>query len=99
MSPVTDLETAVRPTLAEAPQYRVILLNDDYTPVDFVLWVLRRFFRKSEAEAQRVMLEAHERGSSTAGVYPFEVAETKVAQSRRAAQAEGHPLRLALEAL
>jgi ATP-dependent Clp protease adaptor protein ClpS len=79
------------------PQYKVLLLNDDYTPMDFVLFVLMRFFRKDEAEARRVMLEAHQTGVSIAGIYPFEIAETKIAQVLAAAQAEGHPLKLELE--
>jgi ATP-dependent Clp protease adaptor protein ClpS len=79
------------------PQYKVLLLNDDYTPMDFVMFVLMRFFRKDEAEARQVMLEAHHQGMSVAGIYPFEIAETKVAQVLSAAQAKGYPLKLELE--
>lgn len=79
------------------PRYKVLLLNDDYTPVDFVVFVLLRYFRKSEAEAYQVMQEAHIKGVSVAGVYVFEVAETKVAQVIDAAKGEGYPLRLRLE--
>ena len=79
------------------PLYKVILLNDDYTPVDFVLYILRRFFGKSEAEAAQVMLEAHEKGVSIAGVYTFEIAETKTHQVLQMARREGHPLRVELE--
>jgi ATP-dependent Clp protease adaptor protein ClpS len=79
------------------PQYKVLLLNDDYTPMDFVLYMLERFFNKSQPEAERVMMEAHQKGVSVAGVYPFEIAETKVAQVLDAAQGEGYPLRVRLE--
>ena len=79
------------------PLYKVLLLNDDYTPMDFVMMVLLRFFQKSEAEAYQVMLTAHERGVCTAGVYPFEVAETKVAQVMQTAQKAEYPLRCVLE--
>jgi len=79
------------------PKYKVLLLNDDYTPMDFVLYVLQRFFRKTDAEANKVMLEAHQKGVSIAGIYNFEEAETKVQQVTHQAQKEGYPLRLKLE--
>jgi ATP-dependent Clp protease adaptor protein ClpS len=75
----------------------VLLLNDDYTPMDFVLFVLMRFFGKDETEAQQVMLEAHQKGVSVAGVYTFEIAETKVSQVLRAAKQEEYPLMCVLE--
>jgi ATP-dependent Clp protease adaptor protein ClpS len=80
------------------PQYKVLLLNDDYTPMDFVLYVLERFFNKSQPEAEQVMLEAHQKGVSIAGVYPFEIAETKVSQVSEAAKEAEYPLRVRLEA-
>lgn len=80
------------------PHYRVLLLNDDYTPVDFVVFVLQRFFTKSPSEAERIMQEAHQKGVSVAGVYPFEIAETKVVQVMDCAKKEGYPLRVELEA-
>ncbi|HEX2863681.1 MAG TPA: ATP-dependent Clp protease adapter ClpS [Deinococcales bacterium] len=79
------------------PDYRVLLLNDDYSTMEFVVSVLTRFFGKSEAEAVRIMLDVHEHGSGVCGVYSFEVAETKVAQVTQAAAAEGHPLRCIME--
>jgi ATP-dependent Clp protease adaptor protein ClpS len=79
------------------PHYKVLLLNDDYTPMDFVLHVLGRFFNKSQTEAEIVMVEAHQKGVSIAGVYPFEIAETKVAQVLDAAKGESYPLRVRLE--
>jgi ATP-dependent Clp protease adaptor protein ClpS len=79
------------------PQYKVLLLNDDYTPMDFVLFVLERFFGKSGIEAERVMLEAHQKGLSVAGVYPFEIAETKVYQVMQTAKEAKYPLRVKVE--
>ena len=79
------------------PRYKVLLLNDDYTPMDFVIAVLVRFFHKSIDEATRVMLAVHEQGVGVCGVYSFEIAETKVNQVTRAAYEAGHPLRCTLE--
>ncbi|MGL4608132.1 MAG: ATP-dependent Clp protease adapter ClpS [Trueperaceae bacterium] len=79
------------------PQYKVLLLNDDYTPMDFVLYVLERFFNKSHLDAAHIMMEAHEKGVSVAGVYTFEIAETKIAQVLDAAKSKGYPLRVTLE--
>ncbi len=90
-----DLKPAQR--TVQPPMYRVLLLNDDYTPMDFVLFVLKRYFGKSDGEAQHIMLEAHQQGLSTAGIYNFEIAEVKVKQVERHASREGYPLRLALE--
>lgn len=77
--------------------YRVLLLNDDYTPMDFVVQVLAQYFGKDDAAAQRIMLAVHHQGQGLAGVYPREVAESKVAQVTAHARAEGHPLRLRAE--
>ena len=93
----TDTITKTQQRTKTPPQYKVLLLNDDYTPMDFVLYVLERFFNKSQVEAQQVMLEAHQKGVSIAGVYAFEIAETKVAQVLDTAKTEGYPLRVRLE--
>lgn len=82
----------VRPRL-----FRVLLLNDDYTPMDFVVMVLRRYFRQDAAQAQAIMLSVHQRGQGVAGVYTREVAESKVAQVIAHARQEEHPLELSLE--
>lgn len=79
------------------PMYKVLLLNDDYTPMDFVVEVLMQFFRKSEAEAVRIMLAVHHAGIGVAGVYSHEVAETKINQVMNAAQSEGYPLQCTME--
>ena len=77
--------------------YRVLLLNDDYTPMEFVVRVLELYFRKSEQEAELIMLAVHHKGQGVAGVYTRDVAETKVAQVTAHARQEGHPLRLVSE--
>jgi ATP-dependent Clp protease adaptor protein ClpS len=81
----------------KTPPFRVILLNDDYTPMDFVVDVLIDVFGKPEAEAVRVMLAVHFEGAGLAGVYPHEIAETKVDEVRYRATAAGHPLRAIME--
>ena len=77
--------------------YVVLLLNDDYTPMEFVVLVLRRFFGKSEEEANTIMLDVHKKGSGTAGVFSLEVAEMKVMQVNQFAQLNQYPLKSSLE--
>lgn len=77
--------------------WRVLLLNDDYTPMDFVVMVLERYFRKTEQEAELIMLAVHHKGQGVAGVYTRDIAETKVAQVTAHARQEGHPLRVIAE--
>jgi ATP-dependent Clp protease adaptor protein ClpS len=77
--------------------YKVILLNDDYTPMDFVVLVLKRFFGKTEEEASKIMLDVHKKGSGIAGVYTLEVAEMKVMQANQFSQMNEHPLKSTLE--
>lgn len=77
--------------------YRVMLLNDDYTPMEFVVWILERFFNKSREEATRIMLHVHQKGVGLCGVYTYEVAETKVAQVLDTAQRNEHPLQCIME--
>ena len=79
------------------PPYRVLLMNDDYTPMEFVVEVLMDLFGKGEQEAVHIMLKVHVEGSGLAGVYPFEIAETKVEQVHDAARAAGHPLKATME--
>ena len=81
----------------KTPPYKVLLINDDYTPMEFVVEVLMNIFGKSEREAVHIMLKVHVEGLGLAGVYPFEIAETKVEEVHARAQAEGHPLRATLE--
>ena len=79
------------------PMYKVILLNDDYTPMDFVVSVLEQIFRRSHEEALQIMLEVHQKGSGLAGVYTRDVAETKVEQVIGLARKNEHPLQCVME--
>jgi ATP-dependent Clp protease adaptor protein ClpS len=81
----------------EPTQYKVVLLNDDYTTMDFVIQVLEEVFQRSPAEAYRIMMHVHVNGRGIAGVYPWEIAETKVQTVTSMAREAGFPLRAALE--
>jgi len=90
---ITEEEVELkRPTL-----YRVILLNDDFTPMDFVVWLLEKVFHKNLGEATRLMLDVHRKGKGLAGVYPFDIARTKVFQVKTLAQKHEHPLECIME--
>ena len=89
--------TKVRPKTKKPSMYRVLLMNDDYTPMEFVVSILMGIFSKSPEEATRVMLNVHQSGVGTCGVYTFEIAETKVAQVMDAAKRNQHPLQCTLE--
>lgn len=86
-----------RPKLKRPPLYRVILLNDDYTPMEFVVQVLQKVFGMDRSTATRIMLEVHTKGKGVCGVYTFEIAETKVAQVTGMAQQHQHPLLCTME--
>jgi ATP-dependent Clp protease adaptor protein ClpS len=77
--------------------YRVLILNDDYTPMEFVTWILERFFNKSRESAVQIMLHVHQNGVGVCGVYTYEVAETKVAQVIETARRHQHPLQCTME--
>ena len=77
--------------------YRVLLLNDDYTPMEFVIVVLRKYFHKGQEEATRIMLHVHQNGVGECGVYTYEVAETKVTQVMDYARKHQHPLQCIME--
>jgi ATP-dependent Clp protease adaptor protein ClpS len=86
-----------RPKLKRPPLYRVVLINDDYTPMEFVVEVLERVFGMDRPKATRIMLEVHTRGKGICGVYTYEIAETKVAQVNGYAQQHQHPLLCTME--
>ncbi|MCJ7557391.1 MAG: ATP-dependent Clp protease adapter ClpS [Gammaproteobacteria bacterium] len=90
------VETA-QPQVKQPPMFRVILLNDDYTPMDFVVEVLESIFGMSRTSATRIMLEVHTRGKGICGVFTFEIAETKVAQVNSFSREHQHPLMCTLE--
>jgi ATP-dependent Clp protease adaptor protein ClpS len=87
----------VKPKKQEPTLYKVVLLNDDYTTMEFVIHVLETIFQKSPAEAYQVMMHVHVNGRGIAGVYPWEVADTKVTTVTSLAREAGFPLRAALE--
>ncbi len=94
-------DTIVRPKLKTKSQrpnlYRVLLLNDDYTPMEFVVLVLQDVFNKSREEATRIMYHVHQKGVGECGIYPYEVAETKVARVMDTARKNQHPLQCVME--
>lgn len=85
------------PKVKRPPLYRVILLNDDYTPMEFVVQVLEKIFGMDRKTATRVMLEVHTKGKGICGVYTYEIAETKVAQVTSLAEQHQHPLLCTME--
>ncbi len=93
----TGLVTKTRTRTKKPSLYRVLLLNDDYTPMEFVVYVLERFFQKSPEEATRIMLHVHQHGVGVCGVFTYEVAETKVAQVMDLARRNQHPLQCTME--
>jgi ATP-dependent Clp protease adaptor protein ClpS len=86
-----------KPRLKRPPLYRVILLNDDYTPMEFVVEVLQKIFSLDRTTATRIMLEVHTKGKGVCGVFTYEIAETKVAQVTGLAQQHQHPLLCTME--
>jgi len=93
----TSVVTKTRTVTKRPPLYKVLLLNDDYTPMDFVVYVLERFFGISSQQATDIMLTVHNKGIAVVGVFSFEIAETKVAQVMELAQRNQHPLQCTME--
>ncbi|CAM1643607.1 Adaptor protein ClpS [Bartonella apis] len=93
----SGVATKTLPKVKRPDFYRVLLLNDDYTPMDFVVFVLQKFFRKNREDATRIMLNVHHTGVGECGVYSYEVAETKVAQVMDCARENQHPLQCVME--
>lgn len=92
-----DSDVLVEDELKEPSMYRVIMHNDDFTTMDFVVMILRDVFRKSEREAEAIMLAVHEKGRGICGVYPKDIAEFRVAMVAHKAQEAGFPLRCSME--
>ncbi len=89
--------TETKPKLKKPSLYRVLILNDDYTPMEFVVYVLERFFGKSRDDATRIMLSVHQNGVGVCGVFTYEVAETKVTQVIETSRRHQHPLQCTME--
>ena len=91
------LVTKTRPKTKRPSLYRVLLLNDDYTPMEFVVHVLERYFQKGREQATAIMLHVHQHGVGECGIYTYEVAETKVTQVMDFARKQQHPLQCVME--
>ena len=98
----TELEeltrTVTAPKVKTPKLFKVILLNDDFTPMDFVIEILKRFFNKQDAEAIEIMMQVHNKGFGVAGVYQFDIAETKAHQVNMHSRKKEHPLKCTVEA-
>ncbi|MES1993818.1 MAG: ATP-dependent Clp protease adapter ClpS [Candidatus Macondimonas sp.] len=86
-----------KPKLKPPPLYKVVLLNDDFTPMEFVVHILERFFSMDRTQATHVMLQVHTQGRAVCGVYPAQIAETKVSQVNEYARKHQHPLMSSME--
>jgi len=95
VSPVSGIATSIKAKLPK--MYKVLLHNDDFTPMDFVVGVLEKIFGKDHAEATRVMLDVHHRGYGVCGIFTFDIAETKAALVLQVAQQNEHPLKCTTE--
>jgi ATP-dependent Clp protease adaptor protein ClpS len=93
----TGLVTKTRPKTKKPSLYKVLLLNDDYTPMEFVVHVLERYFSKGREEATRIMLHVHHKGVGICGVFTYEIAETKVTQVMDFSRQHDHPLQCTME--
>ncbi|MBM3486202.1 MAG: ATP-dependent Clp protease adapter ClpS [Alphaproteobacteria bacterium] len=96
-TPGTGVVVKPKPKAKKPSMYKVLMLNDDYTPMEFVVMVLERFFNKTHEEATRIMLHVHQKGIGVCGVFTYEVAETKVTQVMDLAKQYQHPLQCTLE--
>ncbi len=91
------VKTKTKPKTKRPSLYKVLLLNDDYTPMEFVVYVLQRFFSMDQERAVDIMLTVHNKGVAMVGVFPFEIAETKVTQVMDSARSNQHPLQCTME--
>jgi ATP-dependent Clp protease adaptor protein ClpS len=93
----SDVATIKKVKLQPPRKYKVIMLNDDYTSMEFVIVILRKFFNKTPAESQTIMLEVHTKGFGICGIFTYEVAESKVAKVIKYARENGHPLKCTID--
>lgn len=93
----SNIATKTKPVAQKPPMYKVLLLNDDYTPMEFVVQILQTFFNKTIEEATEIMMHVHRKGVGLCGVYTREIAETKVTQVMAAARQAEHPLQCTME--
>ena len=94
---ITQRRTRPQPKTRKPPLFKVVLLNDDYTPMEFVVEILKMIFNKPHAEATRIMLHVHQNGMGVAGVYPYEIAESKVRTVEELARDNQYPLKCVME--
>ena len=92
-----NVKLAVKPKTKTPPLYRVLMMNDDYTPMEFVIEVLEKFFQKNREEATQIMLHVHQNGIGVCGVFSYEIAETKVIQVPDTSRKNNHPLQCTME--
>lgn len=95
--PEGDIATLTQVKTQKPAMYKVVLLNDDYTPMDFVVSILKTYFNKSIEEATDIMLDIHHKGSGICGIFSYEIAETKAMQVMNTAQKNQHPLQCTIE--
>lgn len=92
-----QLDEKIKVIISEPKRWKVILLNDDSTPMEFVMGILTEIFKHTQDTAREIMLQVHEEGSGVAGVYSFEIAEAKAVEATNLARTNNHPLQLKLE--
>jgi ATP-dependent Clp protease adaptor protein ClpS len=92
-----DPRVKVRPKLKKPNLFAVILVNDNYTTMEFVIYILKTIFEKSDEDAMQIMLSVHQKGKGTAGIYPYQIAEQKAYETKMAAQANEYPLQVELD--
>jgi ATP-dependent Clp protease adaptor protein ClpS len=92
-----NVDTTVDANVNEPDKYKVLLINDDFTPMDFVIYLLMTIFHHSTEAAEEIMTQVHETGKGIAGIYPYEIAEQKAVESTTQARKNGHPLNVEIE--
>ena len=94
---IIEEKTTTYRTLKEPPKYKVVVFNDDYTPMEFVVIVLMSIFKHTEASAIKIMMQVHNEGSAVAGVYNYEIAEQKHIEATNLAKESGYPLQVKID--